>query len=163
MPPTPMKGAKPQLSAEQLAELKEAFNLFDMDGGGSISYTELKTAMKALGIKVKKDELMEMIKKVDKDASGEIEFDEFCDMMSEKMGTGDTMEDVKKVFTMFDTAGSGKITFEDLKRVSRVRAPSEAQEGAQHSLSGGHLAAPRHPLHPPTRLAPGLFRSLVRA
>ncbi len=33
------------LSKEQIEEFKEAFNLFDKDGGGSIDTTELGTVM----------------------------------------------------------------------------------------------------------------------
>lgn len=41
-----------KLDAEQLEELREAFNLFDTDGGGSIDAKELKAAMRALGFSV---------------------------------------------------------------------------------------------------------------
>ena len=35
---------KPGLAPEQIEELKEAFNLFDVDGSGAIDYKELKAA-----------------------------------------------------------------------------------------------------------------------
>jgi len=41
------------LSEEQIAELKEAFSLFDTDGSGAIDYRELKAAMHALGFAVR--------------------------------------------------------------------------------------------------------------
>ena len=37
------------LGPEQLAELRQAFNLFDTDSGGSISSKELGYAMRSLG------------------------------------------------------------------------------------------------------------------
>ena len=37
------------LSDEQKQELKEAFDLFDSDGSGSIDAKELKVALRALG------------------------------------------------------------------------------------------------------------------
>eukprot|EP00966_Prymnesium_polylepis_P217386 5031343-Prymnesium_polylepis.1 len=97
MPASPTKGgAKNELSPEQVEEIKEAFNLFDADGSGSIDYRELKAAMKALGIQVKKEELKKMITDVDTDGSGSVEFPEFLTMMSAKMGASDTREELKK-------------------------------------------------------------------
>merc|ERR1719453_1161248 len=102
MPPSPMKkGAAPALAPEQVEEVKEAFNLFDVDSSGAISYKELRACMKALQIKVDKDELKKMILEVDADQSGEIEFPEFLQMMTGKMNNNDSKEEVLKVFKMF--------------------------------------------------------------
>ena len=123
-----MKGAKQELSSEQVEEVREAFSLFDVDSSGAISYKELRACMKALQIKVDKEELKKMILEVDADQSGEIEFPEFLQMMTGKMASGDTKEETMKVFKMFDTKSAGKIDFVELKRVAKVRArpPSRA-------------------------------------
>ena len=68
----------------------QAFNIFDVDSSGSIDYRELKAAMKALGVVVKKDELKKMITDVDADGSGSVEFPEFLTMMTAKMSAGDS-------------------------------------------------------------------------
>jgi len=75
-----------QLSEEQRTEVKEAFDLFDTDGSGTIDQKELKVAMRALGFEPKKDEIMKMIKDADQDNSGVIDFPEFLDMMTQRMG-----------------------------------------------------------------------------
>ena len=49
------------------SEMKEAFQLFDKDGDGTISTTELGTAMRALGQNPTEKELTEMIAEVDGD------------------------------------------------------------------------------------------------
>merc|ERR1712185_290006 len=98
---------------EQVEEIKEAFDIFDVDSSGSIDYKELKAAMKALGVTVKKEELKKMITDVDADGSGSVEFPEFLQMMTAKMSSNDSKEDVKKVYSMFDEASQGKITFKD--------------------------------------------------
>jgi len=40
---------RPGLTEEEVLEIKEAFDLFDTDGGGSIDPKELKAAMTSLG------------------------------------------------------------------------------------------------------------------
>ena len=70
---------------EQKEEIREAFNLFDTDGSGTIDARELKAAMRALGFQVKKAEIRKMIAEIDKDESGAIDLDEFTEMMTGKM------------------------------------------------------------------------------
>ena len=105
--------AKQELAAEQVEEVREAFSLFDVDSSGAISYKELRACMKALGIKVDKDELKKMILEVDADQSGEIEFPEFLQMMTGKMASNDTKEETMKVYKMFDTDGSGAVSMSE--------------------------------------------------
>lgn len=59
--------------------------MFDKDNSGNIDVNELRDAMKALGIYLKKEEVKEMMKRVDKDGSGSIELDEFMALMAEKI------------------------------------------------------------------------------
>ena len=47
--------------------------LFDKDKSGSIDIFELKDALKALGVFLKRDEIKQMMTKVDKDGSGAID------------------------------------------------------------------------------------------
>ena len=44
-----------ELTEEQKQEIKEAFDLFDTDGSGTIDAKELKVAMRALGFEPKKE------------------------------------------------------------------------------------------------------------
>ena len=50
-----------KLSEEQVAELKQAFNEFDIDGGGTISTQELGWAMRAMGMNPTEGELLGLI------------------------------------------------------------------------------------------------------
>ena len=49
-----------QLTEEQKQEIKEAFDLFDTDGSGSIDAKELKVALRALGFEPRKEEIAEI-------------------------------------------------------------------------------------------------------
>merc|ERR1712153_232366 len=106
------------LSEEQLDEVREAFGLFDADASGEIDVRELKAAMRALGFKVKNEELKKMVTDIDNDGNGTIEFGEFLAMMTGKMGEKDTREDIEKVFKLFDDDNTNKISFRNLARVA---------------------------------------------
>ncbi len=73
------------MTEEQKQEIREAFDLFDTDGSGTIDAKELKVAMRALGFEPKKEEIKKMIADIDKDGSGTIDFNEFLEMMTAKM------------------------------------------------------------------------------
>merc|ERR1712072_179090 len=107
-----------QLSEEQLDEIREAFSLFDGDQSGAIDVRELKAAMRALGFEVKNEELKKMVSDVENDGNGTIEFAEFLEMMTGKMGEKDSREDIEKVFKLFDDDNTNKISFRNLARVA---------------------------------------------
>jgi len=71
------------LTIEQKEEIDNAFSLFDKDRSGTIDVNELKDAMKALGIFLRKKEVRVVMTKVDKDGSGAIDKDEFMSLMAE--------------------------------------------------------------------------------
>ena len=108
-----------QLSEDQRTEIKEAFDLFDTDGSGTIDQKELKVAMRALGFEPKKEEIMKMIRDADQDNSGVIDFPEFLDMMTQRMSDRDPKDELLKAFRLFDDDETGKISFKNLKRVAR--------------------------------------------
>jgi hypothetical protein len=67
---------RPGLTEEEVEEIREAFNLFDTDGSGTIDPKELKSAMQSLGFEAKNATIYQMISDIDKDGSGAIDFDE---------------------------------------------------------------------------------------
>merc|ERR1712046_367493 len=75
---------------EQKTEIKEAFELFDTDGSGSIATNEMKVAMKALGFDPKPGEIEKLIHSIDDDGDG-----------------------------LMDRSQTGKLTVEDLKAVAK--------------------------------------------
>merc|ERR1712060_928083 len=90
------------ITEEQKQEIKEAFDLFDTDGSGSIDQKELKVAMRALGFEPKREEIKKMISDVDDDGSGTIEYEEFLKMMTHKILNRDPKDEILKAFRLFD-------------------------------------------------------------
>lgn len=113
----------PPALAHEFTEIREAFNLFDLQGCGTIDVRELKQAMQSLGFDAKNHTIYQMIADMDKDGtnseSTSIDFDEFLHMMTAKMSDKESKEDIEKVFNMFDEQGKGSISFKDLKRVAK--------------------------------------------
>ena len=74
--------------------------------------------MKALGINLNKSELKIMMQKVDKDGNGDIDFDEFKALMTEKMNERNPEEELRKSFRLYDSDDTGKITFKNLRETA---------------------------------------------
>ncbi|GJN20465.1 hypothetical protein PR202_gb07846 [Eleusine coracana subsp. coracana] len=97
------KGRHKRLTAQKRKEIKEAFDLFDTDGSGTIDAKELNVAMRALGFEMTPegkisdvdiqrlaietgehftlDEVREMIEAADENGDGEVDLEEFVKMM----------------------------------------------------------------------------------
>lgn len=105
-----MTSTAQQLSAEELGEFREIFNLVDRDGGGSISKEELGELMDTLGINASQEEIDLMINEIDTDNNGEIDFEEFVAVMSRKVNASYTPEQVKHAFKTFENEEDGGST-----------------------------------------------------
>ena len=89
------------LTDEQIAEFKEAFQIFDKDGDGSITTKELGTVMRSLGQNPSDDKIRQMIIDVDEDKSETIDFKEFLGLMAKKMKENDSEDELIEAFKMF--------------------------------------------------------------
>jgi len=76
--------------------------------------------MRALGFEnTKKQEVLELMREYDRNETGYIGFEEFKEILTEKIAAQDPQEELSKAFKMFDDDSSGVITFRNLKRVAR--------------------------------------------
>uniref|UniRef100_A0A8C6RS51 EF-hand calcium-binding domain-containing protein 11 n=1 Tax=Nannospalax galili TaxID=1026970 RepID=A0A8C6RS51_NANGA len=77
-----------QLTEEQIAEFKETLSLFDKDGDRTIVTKELGTVMRSLGQnpteKLTDEEVNEMIREADIDGDGQVNYEEFIQLMTAK-------------------------------------------------------------------------------
>ncbi|KAJ3206390.1 hypothetical protein HDU82_004540 [Entophlyctis luteolus] len=89
------------LTADQLRELVEIFSLVDVDHGGTIDTDELAVLMNTLGLKPSQMELETMIKELDSENTGEIDFESFVGAMTKKLETDITPEELEKAFKIF--------------------------------------------------------------
>jgi centrin-1 len=75
-----------------------------------------------------------MIADIDKDGDGTIDFNEFLDMMTAKMGERDSREEIPKAFRLFDDDETGKISFKNLKRVAKELGENMTDEELQEMI-----------------------------
>merc|ERR1712097_2480 len=102
--------AKHGLTQDQVEEIKEAFDLFDTDGSGSIDVNELKVAMKALGMDAKSEEtredLLKVFKLFDDDKTGTVSFKNLKRVCQE-LGENMTDDELKEMMDWADKDGDG--------------------------------------------------------
>jgi hypothetical protein len=72
--------AEPELTEDQIEQLREAFSIFDKSGDGKVTADELGTVMEECGEAVTDAEIKEMLKDVSDD--GTIDFEEFKAIMT---------------------------------------------------------------------------------
>ncbi|XP_029654828.1 caltractin-like [Octopus sinensis] len=125
-------GPKLELSEEQKQEIREAFDLFDSEGSGTIDAKELK--MRALGFEPTKEEMRKLISEIEKDSSDRIDFEGFLSVMTKKMVERDPREEILKAFKLFDDDETGKISFKNLKRVARELGENLTDEELQEMI-----------------------------
>ena len=105
------------LSQTELASLAEQFRAFDKDGSGALSPGELKHALlEVQGIDYNEKELSEIIKKIDQDGDGEINYAEFL-MASLNRNAMLTSERLEVAFRKFDLDGNGELSVKELKNL----------------------------------------------
>jgi len=85
------------------------FELLDKDGGGSIDAGEIHAVMKDLDIDVTRSEIENVLKELDSDGNGEIDFDEFLYAMSQSEKFIDIMAGKDKHY-IFGDGGAKKIS-----------------------------------------------------
>lgn len=110
---------KRTLNNEQIQRLKEVFDHFDADASGSIDADELVNVFTSMGQEVSREDMEEMIRGVDDDDSGQIEFPEFMMLMCTNFGSKTFESDMQEAFATVDASETGKITVRELEQLIR--------------------------------------------
>ena len=122
--------ANVQLTEQQIAEitadLKERFLLYDSDGNNVINVKELGVVMRGFGENPTEEELRALMKEVDSDGSGVLDFPEFLKLMEntdrlnlmlKRRLTENQIAEIKAKFSEFDDDNDGAIDKRELRNV----------------------------------------------
>ena len=103
---------KLDIPEDKIAEYKEAFDMFDKEGKGTISATDITKIMKNFGNPVSKKEVENMIAEIDTSGDGELDFEEFVTLMQKQIQYLEESDEdlVLRAFKSFDKDHDGKIT-----------------------------------------------------
>ncbi|CEM35351.1 unnamed protein product [Vitrella brassicaformis CCMP3155] len=105
-----------QMSENEISTLKKIFMALDKNGDGSLTVQEIREGLTKAGLKDIPPDLEQLMKEVDSDGSGVIDYTEFLAATLDKKLY--IQEDVCwAAFRVFDIDGNGKITAEELQHV----------------------------------------------
>lgn len=120
---------EPHLSPEELAEIRESFDQFDLDKNGHITTSEIGEVMKALGESIPGYKIRDIIKEVDINENGTVEFTEF-------------LEIYKKNSKKFSAGTEFKKLIKKTEKVEISGGTSESSaEGTKHTLAEAEKVA----------------------
>ncbi|XP_070139467.1 uncharacterized protein TpnC41C isoform X1 [Drosophila kikkawai] len=116
------KRRRDELTKEQTALLRNAFNAFDPEKNGYINTAMVGTILSMLGHQLDDATLADIIAEVDEDGSGQIEFEEFTTLAARFLVEEDAeamMAELKEAFRLYDKEGNGYITTGVLREILR--------------------------------------------
>nr|KAF6479455.1 hypothetical protein HJG59_002732 [Molossus molossus] len=105
------RAANIELNETQKQEIKEAFDLFDIDGSGTIGVKELK-----VNEKDEKEELLKAFKLFDDDDTGSITLNNIK-RVAKELGENLTDDELKEMLDEADHDGDGEINEEEFLRM----------------------------------------------
>jgi len=123
-----------ELTDQQKEEIKEAFDLFDMDQSGGIDTQEMHVAMRALGLEPSKEETEQFLLSADTDNSGLVGYREFENLMAQKLLKVEPLDEMKRAFRLLDSDQTGKISFNNLYKVAKEIGPGFTDDKVQDMI-----------------------------
>lgn len=133
---------------DMLLELREAFELYDVESDGTLAPPEIYQMFKRLGKQVTKAQVREVINEVDIDKNGVLDFDECCILeikMSRARPRADlidytdylperTIRQLEQWFSLNDNAEDGVIDVESIMRILEAQQIGVAEEYLEELL-----------------------------
>lgn len=74
--------------------------------------------MVSLGFETKSATIFQMIADLDADGSGQLEFDEWLHLMTNRVTDKDSRANIDKIFSLFDSEKQGVLTIENLRQAA---------------------------------------------
>ena len=108
-------------------EIRYAFSLFDPDDQGRIRVQDVRASLQPL-VNSKPTKAQDLLERLPRD--GSLTLEDFQTIISQK----EEMDDMKRVFSLFDVQKKGHIVLEDLKRIAQDLGESMSDEELQDMM-----------------------------
>ena len=107
------------LNEEDICELKEAFNIFDVNSVGTIDKEKLFLLLFSLKQYMSKEELEEILKSQELGKLEQINFDQFLKIMGKRINVKKTDEDtyLRNLFGIMDRNKNGMISIHEIRYI----------------------------------------------
>ena len=107
------------LSEQEICELHEAFNIFDVESDGSINSKQLIMLMNSLKQYPSQKELEKILNEFNIDKNGQIYFNQFLKIMAKRLKNIKEDEDryLKNLFSNLDRNNNGLISIHEIRYI----------------------------------------------
>ena len=107
------------LSEQEICELHEAFNIFDVESDGSIDSKQLLILMNSLKQYPNQKELEKILNEFNIDKNGQIYFNQFLKIMAKRLKNIKEDEDryLKNLFSSLDRNNNGLISIHEIRYI----------------------------------------------
>eukprot|EP00915_Cephaloidophora_sp_WS-2016_P004313 GHVH01005807.1.p1 GENE.GHVH01005807.1~~GHVH01005807.1.p1 ORF type:complete len:171 (+),score=20.95 GHVH01005807.1:237-749(+) len=110
-----------QISEEDIQEINDVFQIFDITKRHALSYYEFRASLRALGFDYTKQEIFSLMQQHGTKLGGKgtmvVTQDTFVGLMKQKYLDRDPTEVLRHAFNLFDVRKVGRISLSDLKHV----------------------------------------------
>lgn len=108
-------GDEVELTKHQEQEFKKMFGVYDKDKDGKLSSTELVHTIRALALTPNEREVAAMVKEVDENGDGTVDFDEFLSYAVRMLPEEDPEVTLRQAFIAWDKDETGFMLADDLR------------------------------------------------
>ncbi|CAG9330943.1 unnamed protein product [Blepharisma stoltei] len=108
-----------KFSEDEIENYRKIFQSMDKDASGNISSKELSFALRKVGVSVNSEQIDDIMKDVDVDSDGNLQFEEFLQIAAKSTKDVDAEEELKEIFMIFDRENTGFIAPGQIKHVMK--------------------------------------------
>lgn len=108
-----------ELTKDHILELKDAFDMFDIDNTGFILAKNLKDSMEHQGFKKRNPAIYDLVHSLHVDKKTKVDFAGFVDLLSGNNDETSSVDEIRMIFNIFDVDKKGFIELKNLKRIAR--------------------------------------------
>lgn len=140
----PSRYVRPNVSKEDVVSLKKAFDSIDVDHNNSISPLEIRAFFQRVELLDSKDAIYDMLKEMDEDYSGGVEFDEYIGFLTSIFDEKDKRDELRKVLkrgvdlsskVQPQTAGKSQPVQPPKQDTSKAPPANQAKKGGEANLT----------------------------